>query len=264
MTNKQYRLKEFYDPLKGLSLVVDTSNGLVLGALPGLEDFSAALSPLLPLVDGVVTGPGQSRNLGTRTRQDAALILRSDWTNGLRNADFVLPPDNIAYLPLLEPRDALDLGANALVMHFILGHTEQIEAQCLKWVVHLAIEGLSLGMPLIVDVQPIGPRVVLMDKAIELGVSYALEGGADGVAIPWPGAGSFKTIQKMCGGTPIWVKPNALGADASEQAEAVDLGAAGFWLDERLFARNDQVSALKNLRDLVRLQPVQANMEGVE
>ena len=62
-------------------------------------------------------------------------------------------------------------------------------------------------MPLIVNVHPIGPRVVLRSKAIELGVSYALEGGADGVAIPWPGGASFVDIQTMAAEVPVWVKP---------------------------------------------------------
>ena len=156
MHNKQIRLKELLNPADDRSLVVDTSNGLVLGALPGLEQFSEVVTPLLPSLDGLVTSPGQSRNLGTRTHQEAALIVRADWTNALRGDDFVLPPENIEYLPLLEPGDALDLGANALVMHFILGYEEQIEAQCLKRAVNLALNGLNQGMPLIVDVQPIG------------------------------------------------------------------------------------------------------------
>jgi len=196
MQSKQYRFNDLFNPVNGRSLVVDTSSGLVLGALPGLERFDHAIQPLLSYMDGIVTSPGQARNLGTRTHQQAGLIVRADWTNALRPNNFVLPPENIAYLPLLEPNDALDLGANALVMHFILGHEEQIEAQCLHRAVNLALDGLNLGMPLIVDVQPIGPRVVLRNKAIELGVSYALESGADGIVISWPGSKSFETIQR--------------------------------------------------------------------
>ncbi|MCK5315542.1 MAG: hypothetical protein KAJ53_10485 [Anaerolineales bacterium] len=248
MNNKLYRLRELVNPIDGRSLVVDTSNGLVLGALPGLEQFGEAVSPLLPLLDGIVTSPGQARNLNTRTRQEAALLVRADWTNALRGDDFVLPPENIEYISLLDPSDALDLGANALVMHFILGHEEQIEALCLQRVVNLALNGLSLGMPLIVDVHPIGPRVVLPNKAIELGSSYALEGGADGIVVPWPGAQSFETIQAMCSGLPVWVKPGSLEADSSELAEALRLGAAGIWLDERIFAANDPSATLQALK----------------
>jgi len=251
MNSKQYRMSELLDPADGRSLVVDTSKGLMLGVFPGLAHFEDAVRPLLPLLDGIVTSPGQARNLGSRTRQAAALLIRADWTNALRGDDFVLPPETIQYIPLLNPADALDLGADALVMHFILGHEEEIEARCLKQVVNLALEGLNLGIPLLVDVQPVGPRVVLMNKAIELGVSYALEGGADGVIVPWPGTQSFKTIQAMSNGLPVWVKSGKLESDTPELEEALQLGAAGFWLDERIFSVDDSAATLQALKTLV-------------
>jgi DhnA family fructose-bisphosphate aldolase class Ia len=245
MDNKLYRMRELLNPADGRSLVVDTSKGLVLGALPGLEHFSEAIRPVLPLLDGIVTSPGQARQLGSRTRHEAALLVRADWTNALRGEDFVLPPETIQYVPLLNPADALDLGAAALVMSFILGHEEDIEARCLQQVVNLALSGLNLGMPLLVEVQPIGPRVVLLDKAIELGVSYALEGGADGMIVPWPGTQPFKEILTMCNGLPVWVKPASLAADGPGTTEALQLGSAGIWLDERVFAVDNPVDVIQ-------------------
>jgi len=251
MNNKLYRMSDLLSPADGRSLVVDTSKGLVLGALSGLEHWEEAVCPLLPLLDGIVTSPGQARKLMSRTRQEAALLIRADWTNALRGEDFVLPPETIQYIPLLNSSDAMDLGANALVMYFILGHEEEIETQCLQRMVNLALEGLNLGMPLLVDVQPIGPRVVLLNKAIELGVSYAIEGGADGVIVPWPGAQSFKTIQAMGNGLPVWVRPGGLELDTPDLAEALQLGAAGFWIDERIFAVNEPAVVLQAFRTLL-------------
>ena len=251
MNSKQYRMNELLNPADGRSLVVDTSNGVVLGVLPGLENFEEAVRPLLPLLDGIVTSPGQARKLGSRTRREAALLIRADWTNALRGDDFVLPPEKIQYIPLLNPADALDLGADALVMYFILGHEEEIEARCIQRVVNLALEGLDLGIPLLVDVQPVGPRVVLLNKAIELGVSYALEGGADGIIVPRPGTQSFKTILAMTKGLPVWIRPGSPEADTPALAEALQLGAAGLWLDERIFAVNDPAAALLALKALV-------------
>lgn len=251
MSSKQYRLQELIDPLDGRSLIVDTSNGLSLGPLAGLENFSEAVAPILPWADGIVTSPGQSRNLPTRVRTDAALLVSGDWTNAFRGSDFVLPPEHIHYLPLLDAAAALDLGANALVIHFLLGHEESIDAQCLNQVVQRAIEGTAVGMPLIVDVHPIGPRVVLRPKAIELGVSYALEGGADGIAIPWPGAKSFADICTMTAGAPLWIKPSTLDAQAVDLSQIVSEGAAGFWLDERLFATADPLERIQAFHRLV-------------
>lgn len=242
-TSKTYRLREFVRPTDGRSLVVDASAGLSLGPLPGLERFEAAVRPVLPLVDGVVVSPGQARRLADRTRADAALLARATWTNALRGDDFVLPPAEINLIPLLSPADALDLGVSALVLDFLLGYEEHVEAACLRATVQLALEGSQAGIPLLVDVRPTGPRVVLYSKAVELGVSYALEGGADGVAVPWPGTDSFSTILKMAGETPVWVK--AAPGDAVQAA--LDAGAAGLWLGAEVFARPDPAGALSAL-----------------
>ena len=251
MSSKQSRISELLDPADRRSLVVDTSSALVLGALPGLEHFLDAVNPLLPLLDGIVASPGQARALKPRTRREAALLVRADWTNALRGDDFVLPAETIHYIPLLDPVDALDLGANALVMHFILGHEEEIEARCMQRVVNLALEGINLGMPVLVEVKPVGPRVVLPDKAIELGASFAIEGGADGIIVPWPGAASFKTILAMSKDLPVWVGDFSLEKDNSIMEEALQLGASGIWLDERIFAVKDPAASLQVYRTLM-------------
>lgn len=251
MSSKQYRISELLDPADGRSLVVDTSSALVLGVLPGLEHFLDAVNPLLPLLDGIVASPGQARALKPRTRREATLLVRADWTNALRGEDFVLPAETIQYLPLLDPADALDLGANALVMYFILGHEEEIEARCMQRVVNLALEGLSLGMPVLVEVKPVGPRVVLRDKAIELGASFAIEGGADGIIVPWPGAASFKTILAMGKDLPVWVGGLNLEKDTTVMEEALQLGASGIWLDEHIFGFKDPAASLQICRTLV-------------
>ncbi len=76
-----YRMREFIPPADGRSVVIDTSAGVVLGARPGLEHFAEAITPILPHVDGIVTSPGHARHLVHRTRHDAALLVRADWTN---------------------------------------------------------------------------------------------------------------------------------------------------------------------------------------
>jgi DhnA family fructose-bisphosphate aldolase class Ia len=201
-------------------------------------------------MDGIVTGPGQARVLGARTRTDPALLVQSDWTNALRGDEFVLSPETITVVPLLSVEDSLDLGANALVMNFILGHEEEIEAGCIQRLANLFLRGLSLGMPVIVNVLPVGPRVVLMNKAIELGVSYSLEGGADGVVIPWPGSDSFQTILTMCSGMPVWVKPSSMETNSPELLEAMQSGATGIWLDEKLFALENPLARLQEFHHL--------------
>ncbi|MFN2204976.1 MAG: hypothetical protein ACK2UT_03605, partial [Candidatus Promineifilaceae bacterium] len=85
------------------------------------------------------------------------------------------------------------------------------------------------------------PRVVLRSKAIELGVSYALEGGADGIAIPWPGGASFVDIQTMTAEVPVWVRPQTADPASSEIDEMLAAGVSNLWLGESLFAEEDPV-----------------------
>jgi DhnA family fructose-bisphosphate aldolase class Ia len=251
MISKAYRLEEFFNPIDECSLIVDTSAGLSKGPVKGLESFKTSVIPILPVVDGVVTSPGQSRVFSGRTRKDAALLIRADWTNALRNEDFVLPPEKIHHVTLLDSTRVLDLGGSAIVLYFLLGHEENIEADCLKRSVQMAIQCSQTGLPLILDVQPIGERVVLRSKAIELGVSYALEAGADGAAIPWPGEESLELIIKMAAEMPVWVKPSDILKDMSILSNALDLGARGIWLDETIFSQKETFETLLSIAQTI-------------
>jgi DhnA family fructose-bisphosphate aldolase class Ia len=230
MQGLEYRLREIFPAPPKHALILDTSAGLALGALPGLEDFGAGVAPVLPWLDGLVCSPGQLRRLKDRTRADAALLVRMDWTNTLRGEAFPLAVETPNHLAILEASDALDLGAAAMVSTFLLGYEESVEAGCLKTAVQLALTGKALGLPLLVEVRPTGPRVVLPGKAVELGASYALEGGADAVVVPYPGEASLKSIGTFCS-VPWLLKATSIGTAASEWEQAAPLGAAGLWLD---------------------------------
>ena len=245
-----YRLNEFIRPTDRRGLIVDSSAGLALGALPGLEDYAQGVKPVLPIADGLVCSPGQLRRLGARTRAEAALLVRMDWSNTLRGADFVLPPAEPKRLALLSPQDALDLGAAGMVSSFLLGYPEEIEAACLKTTVQWALEGKALGLPLVVEVRPSGPRVMLPEKAIELGASYALEGGADVIVVPNPGHKSLESLAAFLS-VPWLVKGASLQSAAAELDEALVYGAAGLWLDQAVFAAPEPAAALRSLAERV-------------
>ena len=253
-----FRMNEFIAQSDQRSLIIDTSAGIALGALPGLEDFNQAVRPLLPLADGVVCSPGQMRRLTAATRHGAqhhaGLLMRMDWSNTLRGADFVLPPEHARQFQIFSAQDALDFGATGMVLTFLLGYEEEIEAACLKATVTLSLTGKDLGLPLVVEVKPSGPRVSLPNKAVELGASYALEGGADVIVIPYPGAASLKTIGEMVS-VPWLIKPGQWEQAAEQMDEAIQYGAAGLWLDHTLFALPDPAGTLTGLRN--RLHVVQ-------
>lgn len=250
------RMQEFFSAADQRSLMVDTSAGMSLGALPGLEDFSAALRPILPLVNGLVCAPGQLRRLEGSTLRDGGLLMRMDWTNSLRGSDFVLPPAQIQQFPLFSAADASDFGAAGMVISFLLGYEEEVEAMCMKTTATLALEGKALGMPLVVEVRPTGPRVSLPGKAVELGASYALEGGADVIAVPYPGSASLKTISQFVS-VPWLLKPSSFNHAELELEEALSLGGSGLWLDHTLYAQTDPAGILQGLNTL--LHPVSQN-----
>jgi DhnA family fructose-bisphosphate aldolase class Ia len=150
-----------------------------------------------------------------------------------------LPPAQNFQFPLFDAQDALDFGAAGMVVSVLLGYEEEIEAACMKALVTLAIEGKEVGLPLVAEVRPSGPRVSLPGKAVELGASYALEGGADVIVIPNPGPASLKTIAAMVSTVPWLLKPTSLENAAQEMDEVLTLGGAGLWLDYTLFRQPD-------------------------
>lgn len=246
MNGLDYRLKEFLPLPERHTVILDASAGLSLGTLPGLEDFHTALQPLLPHLDGLVCSPGQLRRMGNRTRADAALLVRGDWTNTLRSQTFPLPPETATHATLLNAEDALELGATAMVVSFLLGYEEAIEADCLKSMVQLALAGKQLSLPVIVEVLPSGPRISLPGKAVELGASFALEGGADVIVVPYPGKESLFTIGAMLS-VPWLLKPGSAENAGSEWSEALDLGASGLWLDHAWLNSTSRLMAITGL-----------------
>lgn len=243
------RLGEFLRHKDGRGIVVDTSAGLTLGALPGLEDFDKGIRPLLMHAEGVVCSPGQLRRISARTYDQAALLVRVDWTNTLRGPDFVLPPTDTRQVSLLSARDAFDLGAVAMVADFLLGYQERIESECMRACVEWAMEGKSLGLPLVVQVRANGPRVAIPDKAVELGVSYALEAGADVIVVPYAGPRAIQEIGQFTT-VPWLVKPTSMQAE-NEIVEALGRGASGVWVDHALFAEPHPATTLQRLNRLV-------------
>jgi len=250
MIGIEYRLKTFISPKDGRCLLVDTSAGLSLGVLPGLENYPSAVRAILPQANGVVCSPGQIGRLGPLQKTDAALLVRMDWNNTLRKSDFVLPSAHPQRLPILTTQDALDLGAEAMISTFLLGFEEEVEAACLRSTVELALEGKRLGLPLVIEIQTTGSRVSLPGKAVELGASYALEGGADVIVVPYPGKSSLKTISQFVS-VPWLLCPSSLQNARVELEEALGIGATGLWLGHAIFAEHNLPGLLDEFNRLL-------------
>ena len=255
MSGIEHRLQLFIPPTDQRCLMVDTSAGLALGALPGLGNYIQAVRPILSRSDGVVCSPGQIGKLGELHKEDAGLLVRMDWTNTLRDKNFVIPVTKPQRIPILTPEEAVNLGAAGMVTTFLLGYEEELEASCMLSTVQLALRGKDLGMPLVVEVRTSGPRVSIPDKAVELGASYALEGGADVIALPYPGRKSLETIGAFVS-VPWLVKPTSLATAQTELEEALGLGCSGLWLEASVFEQPDP-SIFDKLMGTLHPAPVQ-------
>jgi len=236
-------LKKFLHTLEHPALFLDTSGGISLGPLPGLEEFKKSIPRILPSVDGLICSPGLLRRLTDIHGSDVTLLVRMDWTNTLRDATFPLPPVTPKHLSILEPKEALALGANGMVINLLLGYGEAIEAHCLKVAVQLALAGRELGMSLIVEVRPYGPHIAMFGKAVELGAALAQECGADGIVAPYPGLDSLKTIATLAV-VPWLLKPSAVTTTTAEWEQSRDFGSAGLWLDSGWLATDTGLDEL--------------------
>ena len=106
MKGINYRLQEFLPNQRQCALLLDTSAGLSLGALPGLEDFAGGVEPLRRLVTGLVCSPGQVGRLASAQKEDAGLLVRMDWSNTRRCAWVSASPFSLPKMPCSWARRA--------------------------------------------------------------------------------------------------------------------------------------------------------------
>ena len=122
----------------------------------------------------------------------------------------------------------------AMVGTFLLGYEEEIEASCMRSIVEWAITGKANWHASDCRGKDDRPAHLFTWKAIELGASFALEGGADVIIVPYPGSRSLETIAAFVS-VPWLLKPTGLDTSTAELEEALGLGATGLFLDHRVF-----------------------------
>lgn len=234
---KTIRLSEILDARDGRALFVDTSIAATLGATAGLENLGLSLEAIHHFCDGIIVNPGQAEHqaglLGGKNR--AAAIVRVDWTNAFRDDQFALPATQIKRLMISTGEDALLLGASAVVANLLLGFDDELEAQNIADLSHLARGCQAHSLPVLIDIRPIGPAVAMKNReeSIKLGISFMQELGADLLIIPECSNETLKFIID-------WVKVpvllrKALPPSPEEIAQWLQMGVAGLVLSENIF-----------------------------
>jgi len=248
---KTIRISDFISAADGRALLVDMTLPGSVGATSGLEHAAEALQAINDIADGVIVNPGQAEHhaelLGGRRR--ASPLVRVDWSNVHRGPDYCLPASQFKHLFISDAEDALALGASAAVASLFLGFDDEAEARNIEGLSLLARDCYRLGLPLVVDVRPIGYKVGPgnFEESVKLGVSFMQELGADVLIIPECALATCATI----GG---WIAVPVLLrlADIPEAARAEEVlkaGLCGFVLGEEIFARQGYPRRVAQLAD---------------
>ncbi|MCD6546019.1 MAG: hypothetical protein J7K69_05135 [Thermotogae bacterium] len=197
MRGKDLRWKDLFNPSSLKTFIIDISKLSELPMEP--KKLQDVFEQKLDLFDVIVANPGfleKRAQFLSGIRKSA--IMRLDWSNVHRlNANaYPLEIYEPKHVLISSSEDALYLGAKAVVVSFILGFDENLETKNIEMITEVIRESLRLSMPVIVDIEPIGQKIMdeNFEKACELGLTMMTEAGADCVLLPKI---SIKMLEKM-------------------------------------------------------------------
>ena len=226
--------------------MVDATLPGALGPLPGLESPSQLVEHLAPLAEGLILNPGLAERYADRFvgKRGAALLVRLDWTNVMRPDDFALPLHTPQRVSLATPLDAVQVGATAGVMNLLLGYDEDFEAHNIQAIAFFCRESVRISLPLLADIHLVGPKIDLTkrDGAIELGVSFMVEAGTDGIILPLPSTKALRLLLDYAP-VPLFVRVDA-PAELEQQSRAISdaltMGVAGLVVGSHTLAQAEK------------------------
>jgi len=258
VSGKAIRLGQLMNAEDERAIIFEADEGLMLGPTPGLSNLSQAILTVKDRVDGIVLSSGQvERSIGHfKGKRAPSLLVRADWTNAFRDETYFLPTRNVRHVLNLEPKDAVALGASALVAFLFVGYDDdEDEARNLETVSMLARESERFGLPLLVECVPIGNRITeanYLDCA-KLATRMAVEAGADILATPYTGnAASFKEIVDASK-TPLLMLDRRIDAGRLLEAveESLKAGATGVVVGRSVHRAVDPLAQLAAIHRLV-------------
>ena len=127
---KVARLSRIIDPADDRAVVIAADHGYMLGPIRGVIDLEATIRSVASGgADGILVSPGQAGKIGHlfRGRDAPGLLVRADWTNAFRSKTYTLPSRHVQHRYMTSPRQALALGADAIVIYFFVGYADDRE-----------------------------------------------------------------------------------------------------------------------------------------
>jgi len=254
-------LSKILDPPDGRGVVVAADHGFMLGSIEGVEDLEGTLSRVVEgRPDAILLSPGQAARLNHlfRGRDAPALLVRADWTNAFRDKTYTLPARTVHRRAVAEARDAISLGASAIVTYYFMGHSDdEREAQNLRLMASFARQCDKMGLPLIVEPLPMGERVTGANFAdlATAAVRIAAEAGADAIKAVYTGdVETFSSLVKAAG-IPVLILGGAKAKTLRDALEIVDealeAGAAGVVYGRQVLQASDPAQFVRSVRAIV-------------
>lgn len=239
------------DILHQRALLLDTTIASSIGAPPNLEDLKSVLRKCSSVFDGIIVNPGQmehlSHELGGKKRGTG--LVRVDWTNAYRDADFCLPVSDVRRIEISSARDVLTLGGSAAVATLFMGFSDDFEATNIRSISHLLRDSYEISLPVIVDIRPIGPNVgeINYEDTIKLGVSFMMEAGVDAMIIPLCSEESLELITGWST-VPIIARTEKM-LSKTESDGVFDLGVQGLLFSEKILEKADYLNSITILKE---------------
>jgi len=238
------------DILQQRSLLLDTTVASSIGAPPHAEDLRTVLHACCTGFDGIVVNPGQMEHLSEELcgKNRAAGLVRVDWTNAYRDAEFCLPVTEVWRIEISSASDALALGASAAVATLLMGYSDDFEANNIRSISHLLRQSYKIALPVFVDIRPMGPKVseANFEETIKLGVSFMMEAGADAMIVPM----CRRDVLSLIAGwstVPVIARTDSL-LPLDEFRAICDLGLKGVMFSEKILQEPDYVKSIHELK----------------
>lgn len=213
------------------------------GQVPGLEQPYALLEARAQTaLDGFLVNVGVASHMAQGALLHKKLLLRTSFGGSGLNSAF-----SYRHANHVSPETALRLGADAVVMMFVLG---QGDAEGIQEAAGDIDSFHAYGIPVVAEILSTDMSLLQTDRVQGTGARVAAELGADVVkAFYTP---NFKDVVGQCP-VPVILAGGPKGADIADVArEAVKCGAAGFAFGRNLFQGEGTQDLIQRLNGILR------------
>lgn len=257
MSGAELRLGRLFGRESGRSFVVAFDHGTNLRVPPEAgKPLEVVENIVAGEPDGVLISPGLLKQASRlfAFRGAPVPVLRADWTI----LDERMEDIGEHYRVICSPREAVALGAGAMVMYLIMGPEEgTMFADNARAVAGAAHEARRVGLPLIVEATLWGSR--MSDKKDPDLLAYccriAVELGADAIKTEYTGdPETMAAVVEECP-VPVLTLGGAKGGSEEDVLEnargAIEAGARGLIFGRNVWQADDPAKMSASLREVV-------------